>query len=98
MAKRIEFIDRLYEILARPAVFAIQRIEDINVIFVAEIHINRNKELEDFYQAFSKFISRQNEGCFENFEWCKIIRLYSGSDFHSIELFKYYLERYLEEA
>ena len=82
-----EFLDKLRIVLDRPGMYSIQKVEDINTIFFSEIFFNRNKEIEDWSSKFSHFVINDTNNALDNFHWCKIIRLYSGSDAHSLDLF-----------
>lgn len=91
-----EFLDKLKVVLERPAMYGIQKVEDINVMFFSETYFNRNKEIEEWSTKFSRFVIEETNNALDNFDWCKVIRLYSGSDAHSLELFKALSTRFSE--
>ena len=91
-----EFLDKLKVVLDRPGMYGIQKVEDINVIFFSETYFNRNKEIEEWSSKFSRFVIDETNNALDNFDWCKVIRLYSGSDAHSLELFKELSTRFSE--
>lgn len=88
MITKKDFLDKLNIVLDRPGMYSIQKVEDISIIFFSEIFLNRNKEIEEWSSKFSRFVIKDTNSALENFDWCKIIRLYSGSDAHSLQLFK----------
>ncbi len=83
-------------IVNRPGMFGIQKVEDIRILFTAEIHINQNESVGDWSQRFSRFVVEDCNPELLNFDWSKIIRLYSASDAHSIDLFKILVSRFSE--
>jgi hypothetical protein len=83
-----ELLDKLKVVLDRPGMYGIQKVEDIKVIFFSETFFNQNKEIEEWSSMFSRFVIEETNNALDNFDWCKVIRLYSGSDAHSLELFK----------
>ena len=89
-----EFIKKISIILERPGMFGIQKVEDINLVFFSEIYINNNVELEKWCRGFSLFVINDTNESLSNFDWSKVIRLYSGSDYHSLSLFKELLNEY----
>ena len=76
--------------------YNIQKVEDINIIFFSEIFLNRNEEIEEWSSKFSRFVIKDCDSALQNFDWCKIIRLYSGSDAHSLQLFKEFVTKFAE--
>ena len=91
-----EFLDKLDIVLDRPGMYSIHKVEDVSTIFFSEIFFNRNKEIEEWSSKFSRFVMNDTNKALDNFDWCKIIRLYSGSDAHSLELFKELCTRFTE--
>ncbi|TWI80397.1 hypothetical protein IQ13_3074 [Lacibacter cauensis] len=96
MFSDVDFLERLEILLDQPGMFNIQRVEDIQMIFTAEIHINRNESVGDWSLRFSRFVIEDCNTDLQNFDWSRIIRLYSGSDAHSIDLFKTLVKRFSE--
>jgi hypothetical protein len=96
MITKKDFFYRLNDILTRPGMYGIQKVEDVKIIFFSEIFFNRNKEVEEWSSKFSHFVINDTNQALDNFDWCKIIRLYSGSDAHSLELFKELCTRFTE--
>ncbi|MCB9059861.1 MAG: hypothetical protein H6627_14945 [Calditrichae bacterium] len=96
MITKTNFFQRLNDILTRPAMYGIQKVEDIKIIFFSEIFFNQNKEIEIWSNKFSHFVIEEINNHLHNFDWCKVIRLYSGSDAHSLELFKELCARFTE--
>lgn len=90
------YIKTLMQMLEKPGMYRIQRVEDIDIFIRAEIIFNRNKIVEDWCSKFSRFVVKRVDKNLKNFDWCKVIRLYSGSDSHSIELFKQLFLEFIE--
>ena len=76
--------------------FGIQKVEDVGIIFLTEIFINNNMVIDEWSTKFSGFVIKDTDSGLHNFDWCKIIRLYSGSDAHSLELFRELITRFNE--
>jgi len=83
-----KFFEKLSYMIERPGMFGIQKVEDIKLIFTGEIVINQNLVIETWNAEFNEYVFNKVDSSLINFDWSKIIRLYSGSDAHSIELFK----------
>ena len=83
-----DFIKAIENLLIKPGMYRIQSVEDIYIYINAEIYFNRNKEIEFWNGKFSDFVIKKMNKSLTNFDWSKVIRLYSGSDLHSIELFR----------
>jgi hypothetical protein len=92
-----DFFKQLSIVLDRPGMFGIQKVEDIAIIFFTEILFNRNEALEKCSTQFSSFARKEIDENLVNVDWSKIIRLYSGSDYHSIELFKDMFNNFMKE-
>lgn len=90
------FLNKVRIVLERRAMYGVQKVEDINLIFFYEIFFNQNQEIEDWSRRFSFFVAKDIDNKLENFDWCKIIRLYSGSDAHSLELFQELSSKFIE--
>ena len=82
------YFDRLIEIIQCPGMFKIQRVEDISLIILAERMINKNGPVDQWDTDFPAFVTQQMNKDLKNFHWSHLIRLYSGSDSYSIQLFK----------
>lgn len=82
-----EFMDKLEQLLKRPQMFKIERIEDLEIVFITEIHLNNNILISDWLIEFNHFVISELNHNLSEFNWCQIIRLYSGSNKHSLELF-----------
>jgi len=91
-----EFLNKLKIVLERPGMYGVQKVEDISIIFFSEIFFNRNREIEEWGNRFSHFVIMEINTSLKNFDWCKVIRLYSGSDAHSLELFKELCSKFTE--
>lgn len=91
-----DFLDKLNIILDRPGMFGIQKVEDVDIVFFSEIFLNSNKSIEEWSSKFREFVIKEVDNNLKNFGWSKVIRLYSGSDAHSLELFKDLYTRFTE--
>ena len=89
-----KFIGALMVLLDKPGMYRIQKVEDIYHYINAEIYFNGNREVEAWNGQFSEFVVVKMNKSLIDFDWSKVIRLYSGSDMHSIELFKQLLLEY----
>lgn len=94
MITDVEFLEKLDTVLVRPAMFGVQKIEDIQIIFFTEFFLNKNESVEKWSGRFSDFVIKDANCDLNNFHWSKIIRLHSGSDAHSLELFKQLREKF----
>lgn len=96
MTKFIEFLKGL---IKRPGMFFINKVEDYNLIITGYLYgaIEENSQLvAEFVGKFNQFVNKELGTGKEQFEWFKLIRLYSGSDAHSIVFFSELFERFLE--
>lgn len=95
----------IYEIIGQlikmPGVYGINRVEDIKFMFLGgDLFYPNNVSLcNEFVTAFNIYMNDffRKEYNFKDFyDWDKLIRLYSGSDKHSLELFSKFFYEYLE--
>lgn len=90
------FIREIEIILEKPGMYRVETVNDINLFVIWEIHMRRNKKISDFFGGFDEFVKKSNDKSFKGFGWSKIIMLQSGSNMHSLILFKQYLDNYLD--
>lgn len=76
--------------------YKIKSVEDIELLFFSEIFMNKNSELDEMSNKFAKYVQFKLNNQLTDFHWSKIIRLYSGSEFHSVELFIKLYSEFLE--
>lgn len=88
MINEKEFIKAMDILIDKPGMYGINSIENIYNFVTAEIYFNRNIAVEDWSGRFNLFVMEKLNNRLTNFHWYKLIRLYSGSDSHSIQLFK----------
>ncbi len=99
MNSKDQIIDLIRMVLKRPAMFQVNRVEDLWLILFGYQHaltFESNVEINELLVDFTKFINL----CFEStteYNWDKLIRLHSGSDSHSIQLFEQLFEQFLLE-
>ena len=82
-------------VLSKPGMFRIQSVEDIYILLFAETFFNDNDDVIEWITQLNDFIVREVDPNMRGFDWCKIIRLYSGSDSHSLELFTNLYKRFI---
>jgi hypothetical protein len=89
-----EFYDFFHYALRRPGMFGFNKIEEVDFYFKGYIDALKNTiSLEDFDQYV-----RANHGIpGHDFNWVRLTRLYSGSDAHSLELAKLWMDAFLSE-
>lgn len=90
-----EFIEKIKMVLDKPGMFRVESVDDISLFVTWEIHMRGNKEVSDFFAEFTRYIENEQFKSLHDFGWNKIIRLYSGSNSHSLILFGQYLNDFL---
>lgn len=98
MKSNMPFFETILQYIKRPGMYGIQNVEDIRLLFMHEEIFHRVSEVGEFNSQFNKYISRELGPGLDNFDWSKIIRLHSGSDFHSIQLFEQVFIQYLDQS
>lgn len=90
-------IELIRLLITKPAIFGINRIEDVDLVIKGYFHKSYNKEIEAFFILFNDFVNRiYFKDRKKDFEWVKIIRFNTSSDSHSIKLFSSLFEKFLE--
>ena len=92
----MELKDFIKVITERPAMYGVNRIEDLYLIIRGFLYAHTKTDLEDLMYNFRIFVNEKWD-CKEDAEWCRLIRFYSGSDQHSLELFKSLWEEFVRE-
>jgi hypothetical protein len=98
MKNNFPFFEIILKYVERPGMFGIQKVEDIRLLFVHEEMFHKVSYVGEFNAKFNKYVSNELGPGLENFDWSKIIRLHSGSDFHSIQLFEQVFVKFLEQS
>ncbi len=84
------FIKLIREINKRPGMYAVNRVEDINLIIFgysyAPFDSEEKQSLSQLLADFRAFVNNHYERK-DNYDWVKLIRFYSGSDSHTRETF-----------
>ena len=98
---RVEkFIQSIKNIIKYPGMFGINKVEDIEFIFMgyefACVGNKKNNALFDFTHEFKKHVNKWAGSKIER-NWSRVIRYNSASDIHSLELFKKLFESFLEK-
>ena len=88
-------------LLKRPAMYGLNKVEDIKLLFLGVRLFCFNNSLlsNEFETGFNVFVNAfftKEHNFKEPHDWSKLIRLYSGSDKHSLELFGRFFYEYLE--
>jgi hypothetical protein len=86
-----EFYKFLNNVLAMPGMFGVSKVEDLNFIALgyaeAAAQLKQDQSVADFLAALSRHVSTKYK--FGRLvDWSRAIRFGSGSDQHSLELFK----------
>jgi hypothetical protein len=91
------YIDFIKKVTTRPGMYQINRVEDIWLVslgYQQALQESENKEIGDFLVAFRAYVNKDFNSK-ENHGWERLIRLYSGSDSHSIGLFVQLFSKFL---
>jgi hypothetical protein len=92
-----DFYDFIKFIIEKPGVFAVNKIEDINFIIIGYEYGSKDiadPDLEKFQSGFNGFLCNKYNMNWKLLEldsevhWCRLIRFFSGSDSHTINLFR----------
>jgi len=90
----------LIKVLDKPGLFQVNRVEDINYIVLgysnALIRLKNDMSIDEFFGGFNEYFSQKCE-LDSTINWCRAIRFYSGSDSHSLNIFKENLIEYYEK-
>lgn len=94
LSKFIEFADA---VIKRPAMNGANRVEDIQLILFGYSFGAKDNDASEFLDGFrvhvnKHFKTRKDHG------WDRLIRFYSGSDSHSIELFSKLFQEYKKKS
>jgi hypothetical protein len=84
-----KYVDFIKAIVERPAMYQVNRVEDIWLISFGYQHALGEldiKEIGNFLSDFRDYVNKDFQSN-QNHSWERLIKLYSGSDKHSIELF-----------
>lgn len=90
-----DFLSFVFLILKRPGMFCVNKVEDLNYMITGYTFGNSNQEVAELLSHFRIFVNNDMDSI-SNHDWVKLIRLYSGSDSHSLKLFQDMFERFLE--
>jgi hypothetical protein len=93
----------LRQLIKMPGVFGVNKVEDLKFLFLGSWLFSPDKsslcgEFEIKFNVFVNDFFRKEHKFRESFDWAKLIRLYSGSDKHSIELLGKIFDEYLESV
>lgn len=95
------FLELLFSIIERPAMYGVNNVEDINFIikgYQFALYDNPEKEkFNNFLSQFREFINKDFETG-ADYDWARLMRFHSGGDSHSIEIFSRLLNKYLTSS
>ncbi len=93
-----EQIAFLIQVLERPAMYGIERVEDFKLFLLGyerALGESIDEKFVDFWGGFSDFLLEESMP--KGTHWSRIIRFYSGGDHHSLELLRLKVEAYQEQ-
>ncbi len=93
------FIDLMSHVTERPAMYQVNRVEDIYLMTLGYKLALTGDEVEvfsDFLVSFGVFVNERFDSK-EDVDWVRLIRFYSASDSHSINLFNKIFLDFLED-
>lgn len=96
MSKIDDFLSLILQIVERPGMYGVNELDDLYFIMLGYMYsdIQEMSEISDLLEKFRLFINEHFESN-EGHDWHKLVKLYSGSDIHSIELFGRLFNQYL---
>jgi hypothetical protein len=96
---RKHLFELIAAIIKRPAMFSVNRVEDIQLIIFgySTCAIQDSDNLENFGELFRTFVNEHFESRADH-DWARLIRFHSASDIHSIELFADLLNKFKQES
>lgn len=81
------FIKLIDAVCKHPAVYSINRVEEIDILINGYLFGTGDKEtISDFMSKFNSFVVQKFD-IGTGYNWVKLIRLNTGGDLHTIELF-----------
>jgi len=90
-------IKLIYLLIEKPAVFNINKVEDIAYVLSGYTLGIGEGDAWDFYIGFNDFVSTQIQLNGDKvYEWHKLIRFRSASDAETLRLYSTYMDRYLK--
>lgn len=83
-----QFLSFIKQINNRPGMYGVNQVKDIALIIFGYRYSNNDEAngIDEFLTGFRAFVNVEF-GTKEDFDWPKLIYLYSGSDSHSLQLF-----------
>ncbi|KEZ94312.1 hypothetical protein IL45_02225 [Nonlabens ulvanivorans] len=73
--------------LSKPGIFLINRVEDYYLLFLG-YSLSKNNSILDLLDGYYTDYLKHKFQITEEMKWYKLIRLYSSTDIHTIELFQ----------
>jgi hypothetical protein len=90
-----KFLEVLNHRLERPGMYGVNRVEDLYHFIWGYATGANSQEVWDLMSDFRVSLNKDWKTTKENHDWPRLIKLYSGSDLHSVELFKQKLNEFL---
>ncbi|OGU76121.1 MAG: hypothetical protein A2W11_01835 [Ignavibacteria bacterium RBG_16_35_7] len=98
MKNKQDFISFISLLSSKHGMFMINNVEELSIAFIGysfALNEEERKAFDLFMGDFTVYINSDFKSK-EKFSWQKLIRLYSGSDKHSLELFETLFTKYLQ--
>ena len=92
----IKFVDLINNITKRPGMYLVNRVEDFELVFLGYELALKNMHLTALINGFKLHVNKWSEFKIES-SWAKLIRFYSSTDLHSIELFSKLFKEYIDD-
>jgi hypothetical protein len=91
----IEFKNVIGNLLDRPGMYLINKVEDYELFFLGYELALKSDNVTEYIRGFNLFVNNWAE-LGEEKGWAKLIRFYSSTDIHSVELFTKLFREYAE--
>ncbi len=91
----MEFIEFIKAVLDRPAMFCVNNVEDLSLFLTGYNYGSANEETNNILSDFRDFVNKHFESK-DDVNWPRLIRFYSASDHHSLEVFRKLFFNFIE--
>jgi hypothetical protein len=95
MIGNLNIYEHVFFVSKRPAMFNVNSVEELHLYFLGYRHGMHYEG--DFFSDFEEFINKKHGFNTEIISWHKLARLRSGSDLHSLELFRFWFMDFCEQ-
>jgi hypothetical protein len=97
MTNKEKFIDLIEAIIHRPAMYQVESVEGLALVFFGYDYACNTDEISLFINGFKEFTNNHLESK-SSVSWERLIRFNSGGNTHSLELFYKIFKMYLESC